>query len=236
MPVGGTTDGLAHTMGPELVWRNVLQAAAVPANRRSRSTHHYDFTRHRTVLSSQANHDTVQYFALGRPIPSAEPLISARVLKRKIYRMSAYVVAHVQVTNREEFAAYQTGHHAHHQALQGLDPRRRPWYAARGRASHESQRDPSVSDDGARPRLVELRQPTKRSFPIRLENTDGPAVAYTIPGLDGDVDVPGARAVPEAIRARSSARAWPMSTPAMTRVTRSSSYTATLRPRTSGAT
>ena len=101
--------------------------------------------------------------------------------------MSAYVVAHVQVTNREGFTAYQKG------IMRAIKPFK-GWILAA---------DPGTRLEGdlLTNHNVILRFPTTRHvlnwyrseayqeiIPIRLENTDGPAVVYSLPGLDGDVD------------------------------------------------
>ena len=110
--------------------------------------------------------------------------------------MPAYVVAHVQVTDREGFATYQKG------IMRAIKPFK-GWILAA---------DPGTRLEGElhTNHNVILRFPTtehvlgwwnsgayQEIIPIRHANTDGPAVAYTMPGLDGDVDVSGLERYPK---------------------------------------
>ena len=102
--------------------------------------------------------------------------------------MSAYFVANVQVTDRKKFKAYQEG------IIKTLKPFR-GWILA-------AEPGTSLEGDLKTNQNVVIRFPTtehvkawwesedyKEIIPIRVENTDGPALAYTLAGLDGDVDV-----------------------------------------------
>ena len=102
--------------------------------------------------------------------------------------MSAYFVANVQVTDRKKFKAYQEG------IIKTLKPFR-GWILA-------AEPGTSLEGDLKTNQNVVIRFPTtehvkawwesddyKEIIPIRVENTAGPALAYTLAGLDGDVDV-----------------------------------------------
>ncbi len=138
---------------------------------------------------------------MAMPPGSQEPASNHQVLysafsREASHRMSAYVVAHVQVTDRGAFAAYKNG------ILRTMKPFK-GWILAA---------DPGTRLEGEllTNHNVILRFPTtehvlgwwnsgayKEIIPIRLANTDRAAVAYTMPGLDGDVDVSGLERYPK---------------------------------------
>ena len=110
--------------------------------------------------------------------------------------MTAYFIANVQVTDREKFRDYQKG------ILQTIKPFK-GWILA---ADPGTQLEGDLSTN----QNVIIRFPTtehvlgwwnsndyKDIIPIRIEHTDGPALAYTIPGLDGDVEVPALERYPK---------------------------------------
>ena len=102
--------------------------------------------------------------------------------------MSAYFIANVQITDREKFEAYQKG------ILHTIKPFG-GWILAAS---------PGRMLEGGelKNHHVIIRFPTtehvqgwwdsaeyKEIIPIRVENTEGATLAYSLPGLDGDVDV-----------------------------------------------
>ena len=110
--------------------------------------------------------------------------------------MTAYFIANVQVTDREKFLVYQEG------ILRTIKPFK-GWILAADSGTR-------LEGDLSTNQNVIIRFPTtehvlgwwnsgeyKEIIPIRIENTDGPARAYTLPGLDGDVDVPGLERYPK---------------------------------------
>ena len=103
--------------------------------------------------------------------------------------MSAYFIANVRVTDREKFQAYAAG------VVKTIKPFK-GWILAADPEAAALEGDLTTNHN------VIIRFPTtehvkgwwesgdyKEIIPIRLENSDGPALAYTLAGLDGDVDI-----------------------------------------------
>ena len=110
--------------------------------------------------------------------------------------MSEYFVANVQVTDREKFKAYQDG------IIKTIKPFKGWILAAEPGTSFEGDlktnhnviiRFPTTAHVKAWWESVDY----KEIIPIRVETTDGPALAYTLAGLDGDVDVSGLERYPK---------------------------------------
>ena len=113
--------------------------------------------------------------------------------------MTAYFIANVQVTDGEKFREYQTS------ILRTIKPFK-GWILAAGPGTR-------LEGDLSTNQNVIIRFPTtehvqgwwnsgeyQEIIPIRVENTEGPALAYTLAGLDGDVDVPGLERYPKSYR------------------------------------
>ncbi len=103
--------------------------------------------------------------------------------------MSAYFIANIRVTDREKFQAYAAG------VVKTIKPFK-GWILAADPEAAALEGDLTTNHN------VIIRFPTtahvkawwesgeyKEIIPIRVENTDGPALAYTLAGLDGDVDI-----------------------------------------------
>ena len=102
--------------------------------------------------------------------------------------MSAYLIVNIQVTDHEKFQTYQKG------VVRTIKPFK-GWILAAGPGT-------AIEGDLKTNQNVVIRFPTtehlmgwfrsgeyKEIIPIRIANTEGAALAYTVPGLDGDVEV-----------------------------------------------
>ena len=145
--------------------------------------------------------------------------------------MSTYFITNVQVTDREKFKAYQEG------IIRTIKPFK-GWVLAAGPGA-------AVEGELKTNHNVIIRFPTMEHIrgwwgsgayseiiPLRVANSDGPALAYGLAGLDGNVDISAFERYPRNIQ-MSSANAWPMWT--LARANQLSSYTETRLPHTSGA-